>query len=810
MGEFKRLLDKRFAMVIMIISVASVVLFYQFNNTTEVDNNICSTKTIYKYYNQLLRDYYDNCADMDEKTAGFKTKAKVYMVLNLAEWKALKENDKESYDAGEYEKKIKRYREIAPEIYEYYCELADKNLLNEYIDNADEISMALKLYDDNMEYISQYYQDLDNYIAQADSMLKSGIYTDKSSYARINILKSKHDMKKLYNVHVSPDNSVAIEAVTSASSYINILIIIAVVISVFRFFDDRKNGLIYMIYSSKCGRAALAVERIMTLACISAASTLIVYMCVYLAAFHIYGGIEFMGNSLQSCHTYSTVCFTYAKAVFVIYMISLSVLAVFLTGLLVWITVGLFSNVTMGMGTAVIGLLTEYVLYTRISGKSSFVFLKNTNIWSVVLPERILDSYANIRFCGIILDKIYYIIIICIASIIIYSIIGILETCIIKASRKKSIVDNISVRINTIWQKYVAGMSPVIMELYKILWIRKGIVVILCALLIVGNSGIKRGYVYDEDMIIATNYYNEAEGLQLSDELYGIVNKYEEEKEYWDNRLRDISDALASESGEYSKADYDEAGNMAALYKTGLDEIYRNIDNLEKLKKRDIDGTVVKPYIIEDMFGERLYNHDSKYALIGIISLVFLLYGIMSDDKRQNMIVLIRSTAHGRGRRMLTKTCAVCIIAAIVWGIVFVADIINTTHIYGIADYTVLIQSYPMFGDIKITLTIRQFIIVIMIWKYIILVALSNVIFLISDVFNYMQSAIISFVLTVTHILYMIGFRNLYYVSAAAPLLVLENWSRTGNQFNGVIIAVIGIICLGIVLYRNKFYLSNQ
>lgn len=113
-----------------------------------------------------------------------------------------------------------------------------------------------------------------------------------------------------------------------------------------------------------------------------------------------------------------------------------------------------------------------------------------------------------------------------------------------KASRKRSIFDNISARINTIWQKCVAQMPLIIMELYKILWVRKGIVVVLFVIYIVSISGIKRGYIYDENMIIATNYYNEAEGMQLSEELYCIVNKYAEEKEYWDNRLIDISNSF--------------------------------------------------------------------------------------------------------------------------------------------------------------------------------------------------------------------------------------------------------------------------
>ena len=57
------------------------------------------------------------------------------------------------------------------------------------------------------------------------------------------------------------------------------------------------------------------------------------------------------------------------------------------------------------------------------------------------------------------------------------------------------------------------------------------------------------------------------------------------------------------------------------------------------------------------------------------MSLAFLLHGIMSDDKRQNVTALIRSAAYGRGKRILIKACSTCIVVAIVWGIIFIPDI---------------------------------------------------------------------------------------------------------------------------------------
>lgn len=106
----------------------------------------------------------------------------------------------------------------------------------------------------------------------------------------------------------------------------------------------------------------------------------------------------------------------------------------------------------------------------------------------------------------------------------------------------------------------------------------------------------------------------------------------------------------------------------------------------------------------------------------------------MSDDKRQNVTAIIRSAAYGRGKRILTKACSTCIVVAIVWGIIFIPDIVNVTHMYGVKDYTMLIQDYPMFGAIKIPMSLGQYIAVIMIWKYIIMVAISAIIVLISDI----------------------------------------------------------------------------
>lgn len=74
--------------------------------------------------------------------------------------------------------------------------------------------------------------------------------------------------------------------------------------------------------------------------------------------------------------------------------------------------------------------------------------------------------------------------------------------------------------------------------------------------------------------------------MQLSDELSDIVYRYEQESEYWNDRLKQINTAFSNETQEFTREDMNEATMQVSLYKKGLEEIHRNINNLEYLKEK--------------------------------------------------------------------------------------------------------------------------------------------------------------------------------------------------------------------------------
>ncbi|MDO5403776.1 MAG: hypothetical protein Q4F11_10100, partial [Eubacteriales bacterium] len=708
MVELRRIIDKWTMVLLFLVCGFTTVLFYQFHQDMEYNDKTVPVQAVYKYYNQMLRDYKINQKTMDEKNAKHQARAKVYVIRNLEEWNRLKAEDVEKYQAGNYEKRKKNYQESVPEVYAYYEELkaSDSPLLKQYIEETDAIDAALEMWDKGFTYVEEYTGMIDTYIAQGDSMLRSSVYSDPTTFAHINILKSKHDFRKLYQIDIQIDNSAALEKVVEASSYVNIFIVFLVLICVFRFFDERKNGLIYVVHTAKSGRGTLACKRIFILAAVSLFSTVAVYFCQFAIAFHIYGGLEFMDNSLQSCPSYATICFTSSKWIFILVLLLLSASAVFMIGLFVWILVSTFSNITIGMGIVTLILGISYIMYRVIPMKSVWVVFKTINIWNAALPSATVNHYENVGVGTLIFDKFKFMLMVNALGIIIFSIGCYIQGRIVQTVRKAGAFEKIGGYIYIAQQKIIACFPQLFMELYKVLWVRKGVVVLGALAVIACSSGIKKGYVYDADMAVAMNYYREADGLALSKELSQIVAHYEAEQAYWNNRMDEIIVSMNENRGEYSKEDFNEAEMKVKLYQKGVDEIHRNIENMQKLEEKGMKGRVTSPFAVEEMLGKTLFDHQRNYGFFAIIGLIFLIFGVLSDESRQHMKHLIHTASKGRGKWITVKAGAALIITVIVWAVVYIPNLINVTKMYGVWGKTVIAQDYPILSHIPVEMSL--------------------------------------------------------------------------------------------------------
>ena len=288
-------------------------------------------------------------------------------------------------------------------------------------------------------------------------------------------------------------------------------------------------------------------------------------------------------------------------------------------------------------------------------------------------------------------------------------------------------------------------MPVLVMELYKLLWVKRN----GC----VSNSGCycfqywyKKGYTYDSDLAVAMKYYSEAKDMQLSDELSDIVYRYEQESEYWNDRLKQINTAFANETKEFTREDMNEATMQVSLYKKGL----------------------------EEMLGE----------------------------KKQNMLISIHTAKRGRLSWCMMKLCAVLIVSICIGVVIFIPDIVNITKAYNIDDMQTAIQNYPRFSFVPIKMSLMAYLICNIIWKLVLLMAIAGIVVLISTMSGYVLSLVVSLALVLPQLLYMLGFNLMYYISIVSPLLVEENWGRGINQLNGIMLVAAGLVCWVISVRR--------
>lgn len=69
---------------------------------------------------------------------------------------------------------------------------------------------------------------------------------------------------------------------------------------------------------------------------------------------------------------------------------------------------------------------------------------------------------------------------------------------------------------------------------------------------------------------------------------------------------------------------------------------------IEYLKGKNITGEVTMPFAVEEMLGEKLYSHEAVYGLLAVIVLIFIIFSIVSGEKKQNMLISIHTAKRGR------------------------------------------------------------------------------------------------------------------------------------------------------------------
>lgn len=519
------------------------------------------------------------------------------------------------------------------------CEIAEQEVLENWgsgnnIQRYDVIQRITAQY----EYLLGYESYLGKIDADAAKLQSVSLFADPDSVAYQNTVKTADDFHAMDGVELSMGHDLAVTEVF-ADKWADYSIVILICVVCGLFVAERKEGLWPMIYAAPGGRWKLVCKRTGILFTAAWIGTVLIVGSKILLCGWVFHGLGEWDRVLQSIPMFQNVPTPFTIGQFWILYIAVKALGAFWIGLTLWAVLSAISNLGLALTTAGLLMGMEFAC-TAIPSSSMFAVLRYVNVFSYVDFIPVFSRYLNISVFGGLIS----------GSDLVLAILPFL--CLIFAGGNVLIVERkhpigASNRLLHWADDMVRKLDPKLPrcgEFGKLLVKRKGaILLIILAIVAIRMEEPPRAYVPYDPYI--QHYQSEYAGPITEDTILAL------------------EEALANAM---------DTGNQI-----GLQTVLDSAQNAP-------DGAWILPTAPYDaIWSNNLNNYHRRTALITMLFLVLTLAPIGSQERQNNMTVLLTSTSGGRKRLWLQKQLVLLTVTAFVWLMVYGGEVFHTINAYG-------------------------------------------------------------------------------------------------------------------------------
>ena len=513
------------------------------------------------------------------------------------------------------------------------------------------------LIDKQNEEHEQFYQRINNISDEVDSLLDVSIFADENSIAYKNINKTAEDYKKLKGIELSNTNDYAVESfIRYDGIYIAGIIIILFTVAIFR--KERKNGIWELIYVTKNGRRIMCMKRGIMLFIISLITSVILIGGTLSLSFINFGGADLLFAPVQSVGMLQNVVMNISLLEFVVYYCFIYAGCLFVNGLLIWCIMSCIRNINMSMIIVSAIYITEWLVYSVFMWSNPLSILKYSNIYFLSDPREAYTEYTNFSVGNNLINLREYVPFFIILAIAVMMVIHIFISEFVKPVYGVGKVEKLYNNICDFARKKICYMTLGGFEVFKALIHRKGIIVIGIFILVnIVNI--------DHSMLVISP------ARELLDEFYDkYTGEIDDEALAAYSEIETKAKAISEEGNAENNAVY----NMYKMLKEQL--TYG-----EGLKANGI-----APWFINDRGYKLLLNGHSLFkrivdGMLLVIAVVLISSSVYSDEKKQGLDYLIKSTIKGRKQLFVRKSVVTLVITGVL-----------ALFLYGTQMYEVLLQ----------------------------------------------------------------------------------------------------------------------
>lgn len=710
------------------------------------------------------------------------------------------------------------YEKIKAERYNEYVELwsnKELSLRNKYPDialeydnnksNIDQTSLfakneALSELAQQLEYIEQYPDYLLEIDKKASQLNTISIFANDNSLSSKNICKTAEDYTLLKNIALELGNDKPITSVIEFD-LVHYLLLIVTFIVIFIFIEERKKGLQTIVYASPNGRFKLALKRCGILVLSVILANIITYTIMFLISFLLYGGLNDLLRNVQSIEMFKNFVIPISEWEFILFFMLINILTQIVVAFAVWLIISFIRNTTLALGIIGIVFTVEFLLYDFLPSQSNLAVLKYVNIFCYINPTEEIIKYGNINAFVTVINLLWLIIISALVLAFVFALL-----CLFAGANRypyktpnnfEIIFDKILIKIKTFYWKAVEKLSITGMELYKLLILQKGIIVIAAFIVILFSMTATNEIYYNGADSIVNSFYEKYSG-KLSNEALQYVSELEDELDKADADFQKESEYYSK--GLISKENYE----MSCLKNEALDskrnalEILRN--RIDYIEKNDSEVWLVNPNGYENLLGESGCLRQKNYAIVSIFCIIILFSGVFAFESRSNMYNILMACSGGRSYLFKKKIYAVSIITGLLFACCVVAELYDVCSQYSLSNLDAHIKSLEFLNGLPFNFSIGVFIFLIYFFRFLMILATAYIVCLVSTFFKYEVCMIVSLAfLVVPSLLYRIGIEFFAYISISIPISLLQLISESkGYMFLTpvALIIIIGILSL--------------
>ena len=619
-------------------------------------------------------------------------------------------------------------------------------------------------------YLVGYADYLDGVQTQAEIQSQTSLFGKPGSFSRRNLAKTAAEFDTLRGVEVEFGRNRGVERWLSfeLGDYFHL---IAIVLTVLAFLEERKKGLWPIVRSTCGGRVRLGLTRIAILFAASALAALIFSAMPLILSLCVNGGWDGLGRSLQSLESFKTCTLRLTIAQWLGRYFVLKSLSGVLIGLFLWCVLGSISNIQFSLSVLGAVIVGEYVLYEFLPVQSILNVFKYLNIFAYVHTSKLYTEYLNVDLFGFPVG----IRELALAALAVLGAAFAVLAALIQRNRRpegnRDLLSRISLRVNRVLDFFRSRLSIGGWEVYKSLIFQYGVIILLVVLFAAGK--------------LSFIFYN----ASSQDQWYlAYVRDME-------GPLDETADQYLAHAWESIPAGSEDAGALMSA----LSKVERRVAELRERAERG----GYEPWILEDSVYDQTYGPQSQdlqrlNAAAAIILTAFCCAGLFAFERQSGVEPMVRSTKRGRGGLFLRKAALTAALTTFVWAAVYMQELWTFLSWRQPQTLAAPVQNIDALAGFPIVLTLTQYLVLLYAIRLAMLLCVGFAVLLISRRSPGIQAAYLASagILGVPALLTVLGIDILKWVSPLVPVSSAELlWGLGSGELIFVLPWVLWLAC---------------